>query len=128
MIGTMGINLLALVPSDVGRWVVYTNGVGETEMGRIKGWNHRVVFVVYKTDDQWNRYQDFTVAATDPKDLNWLNVLREGCEADLCVCGHARSSHDNMGKCASPDCACGPGCIHDGFVRADRKIDPDGDA
>ena len=39
-----------------------------------------------------------------------------------CVCGHPKSAHDMTvkpyGKCTVPDCACGPGCIHDGFVDA----------
>lgn len=47
----------------------------------------------------------------------------------LCVCLHPKSEHipkhsEAMGRavlaCTEPTCACGPGCIHEGFVdRAD---------
>ncbi len=42
----------------------------------------------------------------------------------MCVCDHPRSQHEHMTSahgapvlgCTVPDCACGPGCIHGGFV------------
>jgi hypothetical protein len=41
----------------------------------------------------------------------------------MCVCGHLRSQHDMSlapyGKCTMEGCACGPGCIHDGFAVAE---------
>jgi hypothetical protein len=42
---------------------------------------------------------------------------------DMCVCGHPRSAHF-ANKCTVPLCACGPGCIHEGFVRADGLDEP----
>jgi hypothetical protein len=47
--------------------------------------------------------------------------IRQGDDGDLCVCGHRRGIHNDHGKCMISKCACGPGCIHDGFVRADEK-------
>ena len=45
-----------------------------------------------------------------------------------CVCGHWRSVHkrvDGVLKCTASGCACGPGCIHDGFVAADGTVQSD---
>lgn len=64
------INISELKEEDVGRWVIY-NGFNREE-GRIKSWNGLYIFVVYKCDNQWDRFQDFTAAATDPEDLDWL--------------------------------------------------------
>jgi hypothetical protein len=39
--------------------------------------------------------------------------------ADRCVCQHLRAEHamrDGVLACTVKDCACGPGCIHEGFV------------
>lgn len=39
-----------------------------------------------------------------------------------CVCGHSLRDHepvDEHGKCLMDGCACGPGCIHEGFVDND---------
>jgi hypothetical protein len=46
-----------------------------------------------------------------------LDAMRAEQRA-YCVCGHSKSQHDGP-KCCVPTCACGPGCIHDGFVDAD---------
>jgi hypothetical protein len=63
------IHLHDLKPSDIGRWVVY--GDRWLEEGRIKSWNQHVVWVVYKCDGQWDRYDEFTAAPTDPRDLEF---------------------------------------------------------
>jgi hypothetical protein len=66
------ITISNLNKSDIGRWVVYNGGFGE-EKGRIKTWNEEYVFVVYKCDNQWDRYQDFTAAATRPEQLDFVD-------------------------------------------------------
>lgn len=68
----MAINIENLTDEDIGRWVRYCPSFGEPEKGRIKSWNQRYIFVVYKCDNQWHRYQDFTAAATSPFDLQWV--------------------------------------------------------
>lgn len=65
------INIKVLKLEDVGRWVTYTTGHGTTERGRIKSWNDTYIFVVYKCAGEWKDYQNYTAAATDPKDLTW---------------------------------------------------------
>ena len=65
------IDITELAEKDVGRWVVYDSGLKQ-ELGRIKSWNDKYVFVVYKCDNQWDRFQDFTGCATKPEDLSFL--------------------------------------------------------
>jgi hypothetical protein len=62
------IQIKELGPQDVGKWVEYRGGAGETERGRITSWTDKYVRVVYKCDNQWQRFQDFTGCATDPGD------------------------------------------------------------
>ena len=65
------IDIAELTKEDIGKWVVYTAPHGETEKGRIKSWNDNWVFVVYKCDHQWDRFQDFTGCSTNPEDLEF---------------------------------------------------------
>jgi len=66
------INIKALKETDIGKWVNYRSMVGDkVERGRIKSWNDKFVFVVYKCNEEWYRFQDFTGASTRPKDLFW---------------------------------------------------------
>jgi len=67
------ISIAALTEADVGRWVAYKPACGDSEKGRIKSFNDKFVFVVYKCDFQWDRFQDFTGCATDPEDLEFIN-------------------------------------------------------
>lgn len=66
------INISELSPEDVGEWILYKNGVGELEKGKIKSWNDNFIFVVYKCDNQWDRFQDYTGCATSPDDLEFI--------------------------------------------------------
>jgi hypothetical protein len=54
---------------EVGKWVLYIPTVGDPEIGRIKSWNDKWVFVVYKCNGEWDRFQDYTGAATGCEDL-----------------------------------------------------------
>lgn len=65
------IDIAALTKEDIGRGVVYLPSLGSPEKGRIKSWNDKYIFVVYKCDSQWDRFQEFTGCATDPKDLEF---------------------------------------------------------
>ena len=58
-----------LTEKDVGRWVTYVDGVGKKEEGKLKSWNDTFIFVVYTCNNEWDRFKDFTGAATSPKDL-----------------------------------------------------------
>lgn len=75
------INIRNLTDEDVGRWVVYTDGAGEDQLGRIKSWNDMWIFVVYHCADEWDNYQDYTGAATTPSDLKF--EMLKPCEDDI---------------------------------------------
>jgi len=68
-----GINPKMLTEKDVGRWVMYHGNAGEKEKGRIKTWDDEVIFVVYKCGDNWDRFTDYTAAATVPSQLTFID-------------------------------------------------------
>jgi hypothetical protein len=68
------INIAELKKEDVGCWVLYENSSNIKEKGRLKSWNDKFIFVVYKCDNQWDRFQDFTGCATEPKDLKFTTL------------------------------------------------------
>lgn len=56
----------------VGVWVEYTPYPGRKEIGRIKWWNVKCstwVFVVFKCDDNWEDFANYTAAMTNRDDL-----------------------------------------------------------
>lgn len=74
------ININNLVNNDIGAWVEYSDGF-KFEKGKIKSWNDKYIFVVYKCAGEWDRYKEYTGCATKPEDLNFIN--------GTCVyCGH----------------------------------------
>jgi len=66
------IDISKLEKKDIGRFVEYRGFADEREKGRIKSWNEKFIFVVYKCDNQWNRFQDFISAATLPELLYFI--------------------------------------------------------
>ena len=62
------IEISKLTPEDVGKWVIYKTPY-KTETGKIKSWNDKNIFVVYKCAGDWDNYKEYTAAATNPKDL-----------------------------------------------------------
>ena len=61
-----------LTPSDRGRWVTYRDRFGgKPERGRIKSWDAHWIFVVYRCNNEWDRFEFFTWVATDPQDLTF---------------------------------------------------------
>lgn len=69
------IDIAKLKPEHIGAWVAYNNTTGPDEFGRIKSWNDRFVFVVYNCANEWDRFQDYTAAATDPKELRFIDEI-----------------------------------------------------
>lgn len=62
-----------LTAYDVGRWVEYHGHAGERESGRIKSWNSCFIFVVYKCNHEWSRFQSYTGVATLPRELIFID-------------------------------------------------------
>jgi len=83
------IELNALKECHVGAWVLYKPYFGPTapsdiavninqEVGRIKSWNDRFVFVVYRCANIWDDFAKYTAAATDPRELDFIDEIH--CE------------------------------------------------
>ena len=53
-----------LKDDDIGKEVIYVDGVGSREIGHITSWNHKYIFVNYGKTDGYG-------AATYPRDLYW---------------------------------------------------------
>ena len=68
------IDISELRTEDFGRWVVYKPSFGDTQKGKLKSWNDKYIFVVYNCDHQWDRFDDFTAAATNPEDLTFTTI------------------------------------------------------
>jgi len=62
------IDIQELTLKDKGKWVTY---LPTMERGRIRSWNNKYIFVVYHCNEEWDRYFDFTGAATKPNYLTF---------------------------------------------------------
>src|SRR5688572_21518151 len=67
----MSIDIKIVNALDTGRWVIYTDGVGDQQEGILKSYGTDSIFVVFQCDWQWKRYADFTGNSCNPNDLNW---------------------------------------------------------
>ena len=76
-VASIMIDVAQLRKSDIGRWVEYRGTGGEIERGKLKSWNESFIFVVYKCEGDWDRFQDFTGAATEPEDLVFIEMKME---------------------------------------------------
>lgn len=84
----MKIDIAQLGKGDIGRWVWYKPTVGPMEKGRVKSWNSEFVFIVYKCNGEWDRFKDFTGAATGPEDFEFIKH-QDHCQAEkgfVCAC------------------------------------------
>ena len=68
----MAIEINQLKKEDIGKWVEYIPVFegASGEKGRIKRWNEEWIFVVYKCDEKWVDYQNYTAAATTIQPLS----------------------------------------------------------
>ncbi len=78
------IDIAKLRKEDIGKWVLYAPSYRLAEKGRIKSWNEKWIFVVYNCGGEWGKFQNYTGAATCPKDLRFttaeevISVRRNG--------------------------------------------------
>lgn len=63
------LDISKLTQKDIGKWVRYLYFDGTTELGKIKSYNSKHVFVVYKCANEWDRFKAYTGVATSPGDL-----------------------------------------------------------
>jgi hypothetical protein len=57
-----------------GAWVVYQPHFGNKEVGRIKSWDEESVWVVFKCDDRWDLYKNYTAMMCNPTQLEFAEV------------------------------------------------------
>ena len=62
---------IIVTEGDIGRYVLYYPGYGDPERGRIKSFNTHFVFVVYKCNNDWDNYKDYTGCSTRREDLEY---------------------------------------------------------
>ncbi len=66
------IEIQKLTKEDIGKWVIYQPTIkGKPEEGRIKSWGSEVIFVVYRCNNEWDRFQNYTAQATLPNRLTF---------------------------------------------------------
>ena len=67
-----------LTEKDKGRYVYYKSFDG-FELGIIKSWNDKYIFVVYpgNNDSKKDHYDKYTATATDPKDLFSKSLIKQ---------------------------------------------------
>lgn len=75
----MSIKIKNLKENDKGRWVEYTRerAGSKSESGRIKNWNDIYIFVVYKCDENWDDFMNYTGCATSPGQLRFIQPPKE---------------------------------------------------
>jgi len=72
------VDIKELTEKDIGKWVSYTgNFDGTIEKGKIKSWNDKYIFVVYKCANEWDRFKEYTAAATRPEDLEFMEKINK---------------------------------------------------
>ena len=61
-----------LTNADIGRWIIYTDSfTRKEERGKLKSWNSDTVCVVFKCDNNWSRFQDYTGNGCDLQDVHF---------------------------------------------------------
>jgi hypothetical protein len=61
-----------LIDLEVGLWVEYRDGTSrEPQVGRVKSWNDKFVFVVFHCNNLWDDFKDYTGQAVRLKDLDY---------------------------------------------------------
>jgi hypothetical protein len=64
----------------IGKYAVYTTPL-KIEVGRIKSFNDKWIFVVYNCNDDWDDYKSYTGVPTSPGNLNII----EDAEVDIWI-------------------------------------------
>jgi len=93
------IDICTLNSASIGAWVEYNDGHGKVERGRIKSFNDEVIFVVYRCDERWTEFENFTAEATEPRDLTFINKCRT-CDGS----GFILTKDEVPYKIHCPDC------------------------
>ena len=77
------IDISGLTKKDIGKWVIYTRAGRKSELGKIKSYKSKLIFVVYKCAGEWDRFKEYTGAPTRPEDLSFCEVLGEPTKDEI---------------------------------------------
>jgi hypothetical protein len=69
-----------LTKDNIGQWVRY---IPTGEEGKIKSWNDKYVFVVFKCDEQWKDYRLYTAVSCRPQDIEFVTVSKHSISQAL---------------------------------------------
>lgn len=61
--------LSTLMSLDKGKLVTYKLGTSEEQVGILKSWNERLIFVVFNFNNDPHNYENYTAAGCRPEDL-----------------------------------------------------------
>jgi hypothetical protein len=78
------IDISKLTRDDIGRWVKFKGFSGKEEIGKLKFWNDRYIFVVFHCDDNWGNYADYTGESVNSCNLEFYDekTEEEECEGN----------------------------------------------
>ena len=76
------IDINKLTRKDIGKWVVYASPSRKSELGKIKSYKGKLIFVVYKCAGEWDRFKAYTGVPTRPEDLSFCEVFGYPTKAD----------------------------------------------
>ena len=72
------INSKILTEKDIGRWVEYKSVFDPIcEIGRIKSWEGNLIFVVYKCNNDWENFMNYTGCGTHCASLKFIEPPKE---------------------------------------------------
>ena len=66
------IDIKKLSKNDIGKWVIYTASHGKEDIGKIKAWSDKHIFVVFNCASEWSNFENYTGQATKPEDLIFM--------------------------------------------------------
>ena len=67
------IDIKDVTMNDIGRWVRFTYQHGETQDGRLKQFNRKYLFIVFKCDGKWSEYRDYTSESCEPESCEFIS-------------------------------------------------------
>ena len=80
----LSVRLDQLSDRDIGRWIVWTDpNLGTVQKGRLKSWNELFCFVVFKCNDDWIRFENYSAEACAPRECRFLAPKHETKISDL---------------------------------------------
>lgn len=65
------IELQSLTKDDIGKFVLFSDGIKPIKRGRLKSWGAVGIFAVFNCNNQWENYQSYTAESCNPEHLTF---------------------------------------------------------